>query len=346
MGFTINTTGAGTPLPNSPAVTLSADPIEPFFHLFTTPLRIQLIGLTGSGKTTLSGELIDFLFQHYRQRTIYFNIDRGTPQWMEEYVKRNIVLEYRLNLRDPFIWIDRAAKGLLPVGDQWVPIPPAANVGLVVFDSGTGVFEEQLQGIRHSQATALPIGPKAYSFAVTEGDQDITVGTVDKSHYGIVQGRIVDAMWESQKLPYHVIWTANIRLVDRDKDGKLPTENKEPVLGADLGGRALAGISARWFTHTFSLIRHSQLNSPNIHRLYVDAHLNQQMGMNQVIGNARVPLRGGGVEGVEVPQYIEPASLVRALSVLARRQESFAKDMDARFVLTDEERDLKRRLGI
>ena len=344
--------GGGVPASTVASVE-SAQPqgaIEPFLSQLGSPLRIQLIGLTGSGKTVQVGEFARYLFEETRQRTLLHVIDRGGLKAIDHLVKRNIVVPvYYPEDRDPFLWIDRAAKGFVPHSSgKWIPIPPELRIGAVAFDSATGMGEETKRRIQESQAGGAPIGPAAYKFTIreviergdgTEADEySMTVGTTDKSHFGIMQDRIVGAMWQSMRLPYHLIWTANLRRVDQDD------ETKAPILGADLSGKALVGISPRWFNYTFYLSTKSVLNAANIHRLYIEAHLDQDMGVSQIVGNGRIPLAGS--DKVPVPSFIEPASLVRALSVLTLRQVAAGEDIDAKVKLSSEDLDIVKRLGI
>lgn len=346
MSFTF---AGGAPV-NAPAeAPQPTGAIVPFLDDIASPLRIQLIGLTGSGKTTLIGEWAEYLFEQTRQRTLLHVIDRGGLKSVEHLVGRNILVPiYYPEDRDPFLWIDRAVQGLIPIRGKWVPIPRELNIGTIAIDSATGVGEEYKRRIQESQRGGSPIGPAAYKFTISEtltkpdGTEDeqysLVVGTTDKSHFGIMQDRIVGAMWQSMRLPYHIIWTANLRRVDQDD------ETKAPVLGADLSGKALVGVSPRWFNYTFYVATKSVLNAPNEHRLYIEAHLDQDMGIAQIVGNGRIPLAGS--DKVGVPSYINPASLVRAVSILTQRQKAAGEATDAKLKLTQDELDIVKRLGI
>jgi hypothetical protein len=55
------------------------------------------------------------------------------------------------------------------------------------------------------------------------------------------------------------------------------------------------------------------------HVLYLEDHLDAQAGMAKGLGNARVPL--AGAEKV-VPFSVEPASIVKALTLIKERNEA------------------------
>lgn len=326
MGFAMTAGAVATPMAAQPT---GPEPILPsFLDIFTKPRRILLIGMTGTGKTTLAGEMAKFIYMTTGRITLMYLMDRGDTSSIDHLIEEGIILPIRLGNYEPFIFLDRITKGkVLNAQQEWVAAPP--NVGLRIFDSATGIGEEQLKRTRDSQATDSPIGPKAYSFTIAttaEGGREVerlTIGANDKSHYGIIQGRIVDAMWDSTNwkedpgFPCHMIWTAGLRRVDQDDDTKLP------LLGPDLAGKALVGTAPRWFSNTFAVTKTSDPGGgKNTHILHLDAYADMSMGGSQVVGNGRVPLDGGDVSkgGIVVPDLIRPASLVKALNFLAARQ--------------------------
>jgi SRP54 family protein len=329
-----------------PPVTSGPDVQLPsFLDVFTKPRRILLIGMTGTGKTTQVGELAKYIFEQTGRQTLLNFMDRGDTSSIDHLIDEEIIILNSLFvsptvMHDPFIFLEKTVRGQVFKNGKWGPAPK--NIGLRVFDSGTGIGEEQLKRTRDSQATDAPIGPKAYTFSIATGGEAIKVGTTDKSHYGIIQGRIVDGMWDSTswdedpKYPCHLIWTAGLRRVDQDDDTKLPQ------LGPDLAGKALLGTAPRWFSNTFCQTKISSLGGGNRHILHLDAYADAQMGGVQVVGNGRVPLGGADVSkgGIKVPDMIEPASLVKALNYLAARQ------LAAREEVRGMKADVKARLGL
>jgi hypothetical protein len=303
----------GNGAPAVPGITVKQEVVLPnFMDVYTEPIRILLIGLTGTGKTTLIGELAKHIYLTKGKRTVLNVIDRGTPESIQHLIDAGIIITNYLGTRDPFIWLDRATRGQIvdKTSGKWIAAPD--DVELYAFDSASGAGEEQLKAMRDSQKTDSPIGPKAYTFSIREGDQTMTVGTSDKSHYGITQGRIVDAMWESDNnIKKHIIWTAGLRRVDQDDDTKLP------LLGPDLAGKALVGTAPRWFKYTWCLTATSSSGHPNRHVLHLASYQDMQMAGSQVVGNARVPQDG---KDFKIPAEIEPASLVKALGYLAGRK--------------------------
>ena len=340
MGFTI---GTDTPSPVEP--TGAPPPITPWLSLYdTAPFRLQLLGITGAGKTTLIGELAKYLFQERRQRTLLYLIDRGSPASIQALIDANIIIQIPRGDRDPFVFADRAAHGQLPRQGKWAEIPKELDIGLVAFDSATGIGEEQLETMRESVTTNNPIGQKGYSFVIEDEsyEDSVKVGTLDGTHYGISQARITSAMWESQALPYNVIWTANLRGNSSEAIRPNQTPKKLTALGADLGGRALIEISPRWFQYTWTLRKVSVHGQAARRILHLDSYLDPDQQV-PVVGNCRLPLEGADI--APVPASIEPASLVQAFSVIGRRQRA-AKEAIAALGVTQDDLDLRKRLGL
>jgi len=328
MGFTMSGGAAAAPA-STPTVTGPEPALPSFLDVFTKPRRILLIGLTGTGKTTMAGALAKYLYLQTGRQTLMYLMDRGDTSSIDHLIDEDIIIPVRLGNYEPFIFLDRVTKGKILDKDGATWIDPPKNIGLRVFDSATGIGEEQLKRTRDSQSGDSPIGPKAYSFTITavgganKEVERLTIGANDKSHYGIIQGRIVDAMWDSTnwkedpRFPCHMVWTAGLRRVDQDDDTKLP------LLGPDLAGKALVGMAPRWFSNTFAVTKTSDISGgKNTHILHLDAYADMQMGGAQVVGNGRVPLDGGDVTagGIVVPDRLQPADLVKALNFLAARQ--------------------------
>lgn len=308
------------PLPGAKPVD---QPIPDFLDTFQDPISILLIGLTGSGKTTQIGELAKHLYLKSKLKTRLNTTDRGGARSIAPLMRLPFFEVQYLDDTpgaDPFVFAEKTARGMIydKAKKQWVD-GRRPDIGMYAFDSAASIAEEMQKAVRDSQATASPIGPKAYAFEIGEGPDKIKVGTTDKSHVGIIQGRVTDAMWESQKLkPRILLWTSALQRTD-------DYETKTSTLGVEIIGRALATTVPRWFNYTWCLTVESLPNQPNVHVLHTESHVDQGMGMSQVVGNNRIPLDGAA--GAPVPGKIKPASVVQALNLLARREKSAEVDI-------------------
>lgn len=310
-------------------------PLPDFLDVFDK-LTIQLIGLTGAGKTTQIGELAKYIKFKTGKKSRLICIDRGGHVSIDHLIGEVIEPVYFKGCGfDPFVFADRTAHGFILKGGKWVD-GKKDEIGLWAFDSGTGIGEEMGEAMKESQNTASPIGPKAYNFAIGEGEDTVNVGTIDKGHFGIVQQRITKAMWDSFNLPGHIVlWTAALRRIDQDD------ETRAPLLGAELFGKALLGASPRWFNYTWVQVKEIPIGGGAAKfNLHLEGYLEKSMGMTPVVGNNRVPL--DGAEGAPVPAVIEPASVVKALALLARRKLS-AKESVAK---ADPQAEIRKMLGL
>jgi hypothetical protein len=294
-----------------------------FLPLFVDPLRILLYGDTGDGKTTLVGEFAEHLYLKNKQRLRLVTADRGGLRTIEPYVRLGIIEVEKLGDHDVFVFLEKSVRGFVWRGNKWID-GRSKEIGAYAFEGMTSFADEMASAMRESQNTNSPIGPKAYHFTIGEGENRIGVGTTDKAHYGIVQGRMMDNIWESQKLPGHLIWTASMRRAD-DQDVKAP------VLGPNVMGKALTPEMPRSFQYCFRVNAVPSANAHPKHVLYLDDHIDPTAGMAKGLGNARNPLAGAAE--APVPHMIEPASLVRALSLLAARQGAADNDIRKRLGL-------------
>ncbi len=244
---------------------------------------ICLYGDSGSGKSTQAGELAKYVYKTKKKKTILNTSDRGGFESISALVRRGIVLVNELGPEDnPWIWVDSAAKAL--------NLDP--EVGCLVFDSGTSMAEALLSACAKSDEQ---IGQaKTQKFSVTRGKQNLTVAANNMPHYGIVQTFMLDAIWASSwhiRKDIDVLWTF---AVHRDEE-----EDRTPILGPKLAGKALTAAIPKWFRYTFRLASIPAEGSEPTHRIYLSEYP-ELAGLGHGFGNSRMPL---GVD--PLPAYLE-----------------------------------------
>jgi len=262
---------------------------------------MELIGDSGSGKTTQGGELAKRVKKTRGRRTILHTCDRGGYDSISSLERAGIVLVDEMKQDDnPWIWIDDAVEGKKEA--------LAGDIGLAIFDSGTSMSDQLLTACSHSD---FQVGQqKTQKFAVTRGSgQSLTVAINNEAHYGVVQGFMLEAIRKSTWLierGIDVLWTFALYRGE--------SQDRTPILGPKLAGKALTPFLPKEFRYTFRISSMPQEGQAPIHRLYLTEHP-ELAGLGHSFGNARYPL---GV--TPLPPYIEPASLPEALDLIERGQ--------------------------
>lgn len=264
-----------------------------------------LYGESGSGKSTQIGELARYVYQKTKKKTILNTSDRGGFDSLGAMVRKNIILPNELGPDDDaWIYTDDAVTGK----------SIAEDVGLVAFDSGTSLGEALLSACSHSD---FQIGQqKTQRFTVSRpattgsaSPKTLNVSINNEAHYGVVQGFLLDAIWKSTWLTrkgIDVIWTFGVHRGEE--------QDRTPIIGPKLAGKALTASIPRWFRYTFRLDLIPQEGETPIHRLYLSSQP-ELAGLGKAFGNARYPL---GV--TPLPPFVEPADLPKALELIAKGQ--------------------------
>ena len=268
-----------------------------------------------------------------KQRSVVYMADRGWKT-LSPQINAGMALMVPV-LPDVLGWLQHAVRGeILDKAGKWVKAPD--DIGLWAFESATSIGAEVNRQIRESHSTGVTrtgddgktktmgIGPAANTYKVGVGTDVQSKATLDKGHFGIMQNELRDAMWQSQDLPGIVLWTA-LALRKTDDDLKIGE-----VIGPELIGKALTGAAASWFhlcLHADSKVE----GNVERHVLYLGGHSDLTTGNARVFGNPRVPFGAEALTPQEL--VIEPASLVKAISMLERKSATAADAMKKKYGL-------------
>ena len=159
---------------------------------------------------------------------------------------------------------------------------------------------------------------RTQKFSVTKGQNALNVSINNEAHYGVVQGFMLDAIWKSTWLTRRgvdVIWTFSVHRGEE--------QDRTPILGPKLAGKALTAAIPKWFKYTFHLDTKPVEGGYPVHVLYTTVQPGLA-GLGHSYGNMRVPL---GV--TPPPAVIEPASIIVAIEELDRAQREADELLDA-----------------
>lgn len=261
-------------------------------------ITIELIGDSGSGKTTQAGELAKHVYRTRKKRAILHTSDRGGYDSIAPLVNVGILEVDELHENDdPWIWINDAVSGAKTKEDT----------GLEIFDSGTSMADILLSACSHSDGQ---IGQqKTQRFKVAQGSKALTVSLNNEAHYGVVQGFMLDAIRKSTWLierEIDVLWTFALHRGEG--------QDRVPILGPKVAGKALTPFLPKEFRFTFRIEAIPQEGTVPVHRLYLTEHP-ELAGLGHSFGNARYPLGA-----TPLPPFIEPASLPAAIELIEQGQ--------------------------
>lgn len=286
-------------------------------------LTILLFGPTGSGKTAQIGELAEAYFRQVRGRTRLYSADRGGWETIKPYVDLGVIEAIPM-FGEPWVWIDHAVKGDKLENGKWVP-GLDKDIAMYAFEGMTSMADAVMSWMAEAAGRGINIGGGgSFSFKVKdeESKTSLSIGSNNMAHYSVAQQQVYEKSTQSQYLPGTVLWTAGDRRGEDDANGG--------VIGPQIAGKALTGEAPRWFKYTWRLGVEVLPGQAAKHVLYTDRHMEMQGKMAQGIANSRVPLSGSSIE---IPDKIEPASLVRILELLNSRQDSARDEIAARLGL-------------
>ena len=280
---------------------------------------ILMYGRSRSGKSTLIGELAESLYKETGKPTLVYSIDKGGVGPLYPYIELGIVEVISQDDSEPWIFLNNACKGKVRKEGKWVTGTPE-SYAMIAFESMTGFADALMADLAVKSANGVNIGGSGNINFVVQGDgETLKVGGSNMGHYNVVQTRILDELWKSQKLnvPY-IVWTASAsRDDDQTAGGK--------VIGPAVVGKALTAEIPRHFDLTFRLdCLPAAAGKPEQHILYLGNSVDVAAGNAVGLGNTRVPL------GAELPTSINPASLVKALKAIEQAETKVMEDIKKR----------------
>ena len=268
---------------------------------------ILLYGRTRSGKTSQIGEMAKMVRIKLGKKSLVYTIDKGGLGPITPHVKAGIIDVVNIDNTDPWIFMNKAATGMMRDKDgKWVK----ANLddyGMIAFESLTGFSDAFMNSLAEKAAQGVNIGGQAnVNFLVQDGTESLKIGGSNMGHYNVVQTRILTEFWASQKLnvPF-ILWTAS---ATRDED---PNASGK-VIGPAVAGKALTSELPRHCDLCFRIdCTPAQGGKEEEHILYLGNSLDLAAGNATSLGNTRVPM---GAKAL--PATIKPASLVKALELI------------------------------
>lgn len=271
---------------------------------------ILLYGRTNSGKSSQIGVLAEHVFKTTGKKTRLYTADRGGIDPIRPYVTLGIIEPEEIGDSDPWIWLNRAAKGYIKANGKWVLDKEAnSKIGFYAFESAHSIAKLMKLDIERKAALGINIGGDTNTSFETQGDGErLKIGTTKGfQKFSIPQTRIQEEMMESQRLSAEwILWTAG---ASKDDDDISTTR----VVGPDVIGKALVGTLPMDFNYTFRLdVLPSQAGKGERHLLYLGNHLDVGAGNASALGNIRRPLDAPELKNL----VVEPANIVTALSLV------------------------------
>ena len=286
------------------------------------PTTVLAYGRSGSGKTSIVGQLASHVHKALGKRTRLYTADRGGIGPIRPKVNLGLVDVIYKGATDPWLFLHQAALGRIRRDGKWVDTDNS-DIGLMAYESLDSVCYSMLENLSDKAATGVNIGGDANAkFAVNEEGEKFIVAGNNMAHYGVIQSRLRKEVWLSQDQSVdYVMWTAG---VGKEED---PAAAKK-VLGPDSIGKALTTEIPRWFDYTFRLDTvPARPGQKERHLLYIGTHIDLGAGNVAGLGNARLPL-----EAPDLPtSVVEPADIVQALTMLQdaekQAEEALRKEM-------------------
>jgi hypothetical protein len=267
---------------------------------------IELIGDSGSGKTTQAGELAKYVKKTRGLNTLIHSCDRGGYDSLAPLIRRGVVIVNELREdEDPWMWVNSAVSG-----------SQRDDIGLEVFDSGTSMGDILLHACSHADFQIGQQRTQKFTVSNKKGQQ-LTVAINNEAHYGVVQGFMLDAIRKSTWLINRgrdVLWTFALLRGE--------SQDRTPILGPKLCGKALTPFLPKEFRYTFRLDVEVKEGASPDHVLYTTAQPDLA-GMGHSFGNIRSPL---GVE--PPPAVVRPASLITVFEEVERAQREADEQLD------------------
>lgn len=277
-------------------------------------LSVVLYGDTGHGKSTLVAELATELKVQHNKRTVVFLADKGSAKPYRLLVKHGVVelLEPKGNA---WLWVNHALRGEVRVegkdNKQYRSVAQE-DVGLIVHEGLTAYAELLMSSLASMSANGTNVGGEgAWNVVIREGVDTLKLGTSNRAHYGMVQLQIREGVLADKPNVAH-IYTAGVRRGESSQN--------TPIVGPLVVGESLTGQLPRWVDYTFRCAM-----TQGKYYLHLTPHSDPQLGSRTVVlSNPRLPREGASVQ---VPNAVEPASLVKALSLIQARERAAEEEL-------------------
>lgn len=269
-------------------------------------LSVLLYGDTGHGKSTLIAELATHLRVTTGKKTAVFLADKGSAKPYRLLQKHGVVDVYTPT-GNAWLWVNHALQGEVRTDAAKATYSSVAtdDVGLIVHEGLTAYAEILMSELAAMSAQGQDVGGGgAWNVVIREDKDVLKLGTSNRAHYGVVQLQIREGVLAKHP-PVPHIYTAGVRRGE--------SAQNTPVLGPLVIGEALTSQLPRWVDYTF---RCALTNGK--YMLHLAPHTDQQLGPRTVVlSNPRLPKAGASVV---VPPHIEPANLVKALTLIQARE--------------------------
>lgn len=230
----------------------------------TLPTKIfdLLYGQPGTGKSENVARLAERVYRD-TGKTTRIVIGDGSALTYEHLRELQVAdLCFYGGMAYPFTTIERLCRGWWPnaQGQLVAPGTPGNDlspVGLYVFEGVSVIGRHLLNACADKSAEGIKLAQDA-AIRFTEGTVDPRTGKLLEgpgtvftgnapAHFGFVQGKLIEAITDSQHLPCHVLWTAHETTNNPDSD----TLNKgELVAGPEAVGKALTASLQKSFQNT------------------------------------------------------------------------------------------------
>lgn len=271
---------------------------------------IMMYGRTRSGKTSQVGELAEHVKVKLGKKSLIYTIDKGGVGPLEPYIELGIIDVVAQKETSPWLFLRKAATAQVrDAAGKWVSAK-LDDYGLVAIESFTGFSDALMNDLAGKAAEGINIGGAAnVNFTINSDGEAFKIGGSNMAHYGIVQTRMLDEFWRSQKLnvPF-LMWTASAsKEEDQTAGGK--------VIGPAGPGKALTPELPRHCDLCFRIdCLPAQAGKPERHVIYLGNSVDLNAGNAVSLGNTRIPM------GAELPPTVEPASIVKVLELIAEAE--------------------------
>ena len=267
---------------------------------------LLIFGDTGDGKTAQVGELAKHIHYTTGKKTRLYTADKGDAWGTIQHLINIGWIDLQRLTGDPWKWLSHAVQGQVLKDGQWVS--SKEDIGLLVYEGLTSVAETLLIDVTDKVARGQHSGGEK---RFTLGTEAGMVSSANQTDVWLIQLRMQKEVWASQNNGLPTIWTSALRRAQDDQNN--------PITGPEILGKAMTTAAPRWFKYSFRIEGIAEMNGEKRHVLHLGSYKDMMSGMVKVLGNARVPLDGGDVE---IPNLIEPASVIEALKLLKAREKA------------------------